>query len=341
MPTGAESLDVRVFPVRLSEKFAYSPRLGQELKSHAKNYDVIHMHSLFQFPQLAAFRVAQASRIPYVVSPRGALDPHMRIRGKLRKKIVDVIWQRRMLDRAACLHFTSPDEKQLVTDLQFASRTEVIPNGLDLARFTFPVSAEYVSQLRADLKLNGSPIIINHGRVTPKKGLPLLIDAMLLLRQRFPNAKLVLVGPDSRGHLSELKQYATARGLNDSIVCLGLRTGEELKALISMGDVWALPSYSENFGNAVVEALAMGIPTITTKHVNIAGQAKEEGALLISEQTPEAFANALISVLDDTSLQQTLRVNGLQFAKRYDWMDVGQRFLELYGTLINQARSPS
>lgn len=122
LPVGAEDLDVRLFPARWPYRLAFSAGLYSALGREASRYDVVHIHTLYLFPQFAAYRQAVRHGIPYVVAPLGSLDPYLRRRGRLRKAVVHVLWQRHMLSRASALHFRSEEEARLVADVAPAVR---------------------------------------------------------------------------------------------------------------------------------------------------------------------------------------------------------------------------
>ena len=98
---------MRLFAAQAPRRLAFAPAMYRALQDEARRYDVVHIHSLFLFPQFAAYRAAIAADVPYVVSPRGALDPYLRQRGRFVKAAADRLWQRSMLERAAALHVTS------------------------------------------------------------------------------------------------------------------------------------------------------------------------------------------------------------------------------------------
>ena len=135
LPSGAEELDVRLFPTRRPHSFAFSPELYRALAKATGGYDVVHIHSLFLFPQLAAYRQAVRQRVPYVVTPHGILDPYHRQHGRLRKQVTDVLWQRRLLEGASALHLTSDEEARLVADVAPAVPRVIASIGVHWPRF--------------------------------------------------------------------------------------------------------------------------------------------------------------------------------------------------------------
>ncbi|MEX0750235.1 MAG: glycosyltransferase, partial [Dehalococcoidia bacterium] len=103
LPDGADQLDVRLFRARWPYRLAFSPALGRAFDAAVPQYDAVHIHMLFTYPQFAAYRAARRHGVPYVVSPHGALDPHLRARSRAAKALTDRAWQRDMLENAAAL----------------------------------------------------------------------------------------------------------------------------------------------------------------------------------------------------------------------------------------------
>jgi len=331
MPLGAQELDIEVFPVNHPYRFVFSPKLQQAMYCHAAEYDVVHIHSLFLHPQYAAWRSVSRSSTPYVVSPHGALDPYLRTKSRIKKKVVDVLWQRKMLDEASALHLTTEDERTLVSDLRIAAPHEVIPIGIDTNAFSNP-SPDPAVRHRFLTESQG-PVILNHGRITAKKGLDILIAAFARIKRVHPYASLVLVGPDDEGLAAQLNIQARNLGVEDAVRFTGPLAGKELQATLSTADIWALPSHTENFGLAMVEAMAARCPVVTSPHVNIAVAAERDEAAVVANNTADEFAHAILQLIDAPSRRRRLGENAHCFALKYDWLAVGSQFIDLYDTI--------
>ena len=339
LPAGADALDIEWFPLRQPYRYLYSPAMRRALARRMGEFDLVHIHSLYTYPQYAAWRAAVDRRVPYVVSPRGTLDPYMRRRGRGRKWLVDSVWQRRMLDRAAALHLTSDEERRLLEDLRILSPHHVLPNGVNLATYAGTPSP----QSFRDRFLRGSsaPIVLNHGRIASKKGLDILIAAMAEVRRRIPDAHLVLVGPDDEGIASTLQSQADRLGLGQALTFPGVLTGDALQDALAAADIWALPSHTENFGMAVIEAMAAGRPVVTSPHVNIAGEAAAAGALVVADNTADAFATAIVALWQDAERRRLVSDRAVRFARRFDWAALGERYLAFYRSLVERDRLPA
>ena len=328
LPAGARNLDVRLFPARQPYRLAFSPALDRALAREAHGYDVVHIHSLFLFPQFAGFRRALRADRPYVVSPRGALDPWLRKRGRLRKAVTDITWQRRMLGRAELLHVTSQEEARLVADVAPAVPRVVVPNGIVWGRYqALPDPAAF---RRSHLGGHDGPTILNLGRLSHKKGLDVLIRAFAIVSREFADARLVIAGPDDEALTPPLVAIAAAEGVLANVSFVGMLTGEDKLGALAAADVWALPSHAENFGVAVVEALAAGLPVVISPAVNIAPEIAAFGAGSVCPQDPEQLAAELLRLLRDSAERARLGHRAREFARRFDWVTVAPQLRAMY-----------
>lgn len=331
LPVGAEDLDIRLLPARRPYRLAFSPALYRALGREVPRYDVVHIHSLFVFPQFAAYRQAVRHGIPYVVAPLGSLDPYLRRRGRLRKAVAHVLWQRGLLERASALHLRSEEEARLVADVAPAVRRVVVPNGIRCAEYQhLPSGREF---RRRYLGGDDEPVVMNLGRVSYKKGLDILIRAFALVIRDVPRCWLAIVGPDDEGLAPRLQALAEHEGVGSRVAFTGMLRGDDKLAALASADVWALPSHTENFGIVVVEALAVGLPTVISPAVNIAPDIAAADAGVICEPTPEAFAAEIVALLQDDGRRARLGARAREFAKRYDWAAVGPRLAEMYASV--------
>ncbi len=332
LPDGAGQLDVRLLPVRWPYRLAYSPALRQALKSEVARCDVIHIHMLFLHPPFAAYRETVRSGVPYVVSPCGALDPHLRRRSRAVKAVNNLLWHRAMLDRAAAIHYKTPEEAQLAAGLGFAAPTGVAPNGIRWDRFqTLPPAERFRWRY---LGGDEGPVVLYLGRLSHKKGLDILVRAFALVHGSTPDAWLVIAGPDDEGLTKPLENLARREGVADRVVFTGMLRGDDKLAALAAASVWALPSHTENFGVAVVEAMAAGLATVISPAVNLSSAVQSADAGVVADLTPGAFASAIAALLRDEARRDTLGERARVFARRYDWSAVAPRWAEMYERAI-------
>ena len=326
---GADEVFVRLFPVRRPYRLGRSPRLRQDLRRSVRGYDVVHIHSLYLDPQRAAAKEARRRGVPYIVSPHGALDPWLRRRGRVRKALAGLLWQRRMLQRAAALHFTTEDEARLAADVAPDVPRLVVPLGIDWKGF---------QELPPPMSFGGGPVVLSLGRIAAKKGLDLLIRAFAIASRRFERTRLVIAGPDDEGLRPGLEALAQREGVGEQVVFPGMLNGRDRLAALAAADVWALASHTENFGIAVMEALAAGVPTLISPAVNLAGEIERSGAGFVSETRPDEFARALTYLLEDEGRRRQYGQRGREFARRFDWHALAPRIVNMYEKVAGWAR---
>jgi glycosyltransferase involved in cell wall biosynthesis len=243
--------------------------------------------------------------------------------------MADVLWQRKMLDGAALLHYTTEAERDLAGDLALKARSAVIPLGIEFRAFATAVDYDFRRRLELG---EHDEIILFLGRISHKKGLELLISAMAEVRLRRPIAHLVIAGPDDEGLTEDLIRLAVQHGIADRVRFVGMLTGAERLAALQQCDVWILPSKSENFGIAVIEAMAAGAPVVLSPQVNLAAEAEAAGAALVVPRDSRRLASALGHLLDDAAARSSLADGGQRFARQYDWQELAPRLAEMYSS---------
>ncbi len=336
LPAGARDLDVHLFPAQWPYRLAYSSELCAALDAEMRHCDVLHVHSLFLYPQYAAYCAARAAHLPYVVSPRGALDPFLRQRGRAVKAAADVLWQRSMLRGAAALHVTSNEEARLTADVAPSVPRHVVSNGIRWDEYQSLGSG--AAFRRRHLGDSDDPLVMYLGRISHKKGLDVLIQAFATVLRDVPAARLAIVGPDDEGLAPRLVELARAEGVGERIVFTGMLRGDDKLDALAAADVWALPSHSENFGNAVAEALAAGRASVISPGVNIAPEIGAAVAAVVSPLSVEAFAREISALLRDDERRAALGERARAFARRYDWDVVGPRLAVMYESIVGDAR---
>ncbi len=326
-PAAAQACEVHVFPARAPRRMAYAPKLRRALASEVRNFDLIRVHGVYLYPNLAASSVARKANVPYLVTPHGALDPWLRRHGRMRKSVANVMWQNRMLRDAAAIHATTLLEAELLADVAPPSVTRhVVGNGVSVSAFrVLPPRGE----LRTRLGLAGDiPILLFLGRISQKKGIDILIRAVARLRPR--EVALVVAGPDDEGLTSHLGSLAQGLGVEDRVFFVGPQFGAQRLAALADADVWALPSHAENFGNAVVEAMAAGVPVIVSTEVNLAPEILAAGAGRVSSCDDAEIARHCAAILDSSSERDRLIAAGRAFAECYSWPRIASQLVNMF-----------
>lgn len=216
-----------------------------------KEIDIVHAHGLWTGAALAASQLASRGRKPLVISPHGMLEPWAFNHRRLKKALPWVLWERGVVANASLIQAMSQQEAEAVWGLGLPIPAAIHPVGLDL-RNVKP-RTPHAGRRRTCLFLS---------RLHPKKGLPILLEAWARLRPQ--GWDLTIAGPDDNDHRGQLEAMAVALGVNDTVTFYGPVYGDEKWYLFSTADLFILPSYSENFGIVVAEAMAAGLPVIAT-----------------------------------------------------------------------------
>jgi glycosyltransferase involved in cell wall biosynthesis len=338
LPPNADKLNYELFPVRWPQRLMYSPELAERLDEVVEDFDLVHIHSLWLHPQYAGQRAARRHDRPYIVSPHGALDPYLRQRGRARKAGTSLAWQNRMLKHAELIHVTTEDEQKLIADIAPAVPRAIVPNGLWIDRLS-PADADGERFRRRHMDGFEGPLVMFLGRLNFKKGVDVLIDAFAIATHKNRDAKLAIVGPDDEGLLAQLEAQVERLGVDERVIFTGALYGEDRTDALAAADIWALSSHSENFGIAVVEAMAAGAATVISPAVNLAPDVLAADAGLVAEQRPEPFAAALIELLTDEARRAQVAENGRVWVQRYDWSVVGPELLQMYERAASSKKS--
>jgi glycosyltransferase involved in cell wall biosynthesis len=319
-----DGVAVHYFPVRLRRLYD-SPEMGKVLEKTVGGFDVVHLHSVFLRPTALAARAAERTGTPYLVAPRGMLVPDLlRRRGRWRKALWIRLVERRTLERAAGLHVTSSLEAEEAARLGLPlPPVFLVPNGIEPEPYRpeIPVT-EAVRRL-----LDGARFFLFLGRLSWKKGLDRLIPALA----HTPGAVLAVAGNDEETIRPKLERLAAGSGVADRVIFLGPVDGNDKTALLHRAHALVLPSYSENFGNAVLESMAAGRPVVMTPEVGLADVVRESGAGLVVEGAPEALGAALRDLLADPERADAMGRRGAEEAvRRFGWGAVAEEMERAY-----------
>lgn len=290
--------------------------------------DLVHLHEFRSLLSAWALEPLQRAGIPYILSPHGGLPMLGR---SAYKRVFDAAFGRRLIDRAAALHAITPMEAAQYRVFGVdPNRIALIPNGIDAD--LVQIEAE-PAILRAELGIGlEQPMILFLARLNAIKGPDLLIEAFTLIAGEFPEAVLVLAGPDD-GMRDELRQRADALGIAQRLRWLGLIEGEARKvALYRAADLYVLPSRYEILGISALEALAQARPLILSDACGIAGPLEAAGAAVIaSVEDVESLAAALRHLLADPQAARQMGQRGQALAlAEYAWDGIADRWEVLY-----------
>ncbi len=321
----------------VSEAFKYSRRLADWLMTNVTDYDLVHIHAVFSHACLAAARACRRHGVPYIVRTIGNLDPWSLAQKTWRKKLFWHLGVKQMLRGAAAIHYTSRAEQQLAEAALGLQRGVVIPLGVDEALLQLaPATNSFLIQNPA---LTDSPYVLTLCRLHPKKNLETLIELFLRLtaRQELNNWKLVIAGEGEPEYVEQLKQMVKEAGGEARVLFAGWLQGEEKRGALRAASLFALPSYQENFGLSVVEAMACGVPVLITEGVNLADEVTAATAGWVVSFDKQEIETALHTALNDAS-ERAVRGQAARelVLRQYRWPAVGAQLARLYADICGQ-----
>lgn len=337
---GAETLAARVYEgvrvrylPRVPPRWLWNARgLRRVLADEIARADVVHIHGLWHLPGWTAARLSRRAGAPYVVSPRGMLEPEALAIHRWRKRLAFSLIEEPNLTSAALLHATSAREAATLERHAFGPPVVMAPNGVDLDSL---VSADPQATLSAFGIPKNVPLVLYLGRIHPIKRLDLLAEAMARLRAR--NVHLVIAGPDEEGYRRAVEPLFDRAGV--PVTWTGPVDTRQKAALLAAARVLVLCSNAESFGLSVAEAMAAGVPVVVTESCGWP-DVESAGTGRLVPQSPDAMAFALDEILGDRQLALAMGARGRALvASRYTWAAAASALADRYRELAAARRS--
>jgi glycosyltransferase involved in cell wall biosynthesis len=333
IPVVEDRVAYHFFP-RQTRFYGVSWPLSRWLARHVRDYDLVHVHALFSFAAVPAAYWAALAGVPYVVRPLGTLNRWgMEHRRPWLKRLSFATIERRILRGAARIHYTSEQEQIEVVDLGVNRCQAMVPLGIDLTPFAeLPPRGWLRERVPGSA---GRPVALFLSRLDAKKGLDLLLAGFARARSRRPDLVLVIAGSGEPGFEQGVRRDATRLGLGDNVYWAGFLSDKEKLAALADADIFVLPSYSENFGVAVVEAMAAGLPVVISDRVGIHREVAAARAGLVVPCEPEAVAEAVLQLTLDAGLRDALGTRGRELARsRFSLEAMTDGLIEMYSEVL-------
>lgn len=330
LPPGTRDVDgvpVTYFPAPAVSQAFLAPAMAAALARRVREFDVVHTHMLWAFPGIVASRIARLAGVPYVVTPHGSLDPWSLSQRRRLKQLFLLASERATLRRAARVHYTADAERaNAPADLRDLP-SAIVPNVIA------PSDAP-----RAD---GGTDVVIL-GRIHVMKGFDVLVPAFRDVVARRPEARLVIAGPDEGGYRAEVERMIAAAGIGGAVTFTGHLDARARDALLARCALLVQPSYRENFGMAVAEAMAQGVPVVVSDRVNICDDIRAAEAGLVVPREAPAVAGAIATLLGDAGLRARMGEAGRRLVRaRYAPAVVGPALRAVYEAAQAARRSPN
>lgn len=332
-PVWREGVEVRYFPIQTPRFWGTSLPLARALRRKVPASDLVHIHSLYLFHNLVAGHWCRRFAVPYLVRPHGTLDPFIYWRHRRRKRLMEHLFEHRNIRQAAALHFTTAAEAKLAAPFTFQTPGLVVPLGINFEEFA--VLPELSKFRCRHPEIGDKHIILFFGRINFKKGLDILAQAFGAVARRRQDVHLVIAGPDNEGWGGRVRTWLGEEGVLDRTTFTGMLLGLEKLAVLRDASLFVLPSYSENFGLAVIEAMAAGLPVIISDQVNIWREVQAGGAGRVIPVDPAALAAQILDLLDKPETAGRMGQEGrLLVQERFQWNGIARSLAAAYERII-------
>lgn len=309
----------------------FAPALGRQLTARAGEFDLVHLHMLWTAAGIAAARHCRIAGIPYVITLHGALNTWALRQRHLEKRLFLAMAERRNLEAASLLHFTTRAERDDAPAWARERPAVVIPDVVDAEPFLRIGAAEERARSFEILLLS---------RIHPVKGFDVLVPAMKRVRALEPRARLTIAGPDEGGHRAEVERLVAEAGLREAVTFTGLLDAEARARALSRAALLVAPSHQENFGMSVAEGMAAGLPVVVSDRVNLSSDVMRAGAGEVVGLDAEALAGALLNMLADPERRAEMGAAGRRLvAGQFSAPAVGGALREAYASVL--ARRPA
>jgi glycosyltransferase involved in cell wall biosynthesis len=304
--------------------------LGGPVTSRMSNLiqsaDIVHIHGLWREPSSVVARLVASAGKPYVISAHGMLEHWALNHKRLRKRFYGAFVEKPTLKRARCLHALTAAELLDYRRYGLSAPVAVIPNGV-----TVPSETDPEIFLRQYPQLRGRRLLLYLGRIHPKKGVDLLCRAWAQVAPSLPDAHLVLAGPDSDGTLEVIRGLVVKFGIQSQVTITGMLSGTSKWSALAAADVFVLPSHSEGFSAAVLEALGVGLPVIITRQCNFPEVAASGCGWVIEPDVAELSGAIGLCLRTPAAELALFGRRGQELARsKFNWQTIAQAMLTVY-----------
>jgi glycosyltransferase involved in cell wall biosynthesis len=338
-PTLYRGVQTHFFRRDRSEAFKFSRSLARWLDENVAQYDIVHIHAVFSHATYAAAQACLRRRVPYIVRPLGTLEPWSMQQKRPRKMLAWHLLFRRVLRKAAAVHYTTAQEQELTEQSLNLSKGITIPNGVNEALLAIEPTGKFREQ-------HGIPahamVVLCLSRLHPKKGIDLLLEAFLDLRTqgKLEPWHLVIAGDGESGYVGRLRGIIQEMAAEAFVHWPGWLEGESKFAALAEANLFVLNSFQENFGIGAVEAMACGTPVLLSRQVGLAADVTEHGAGWIVDLQQGGLRDGLLEATADAAEARRRGANARRLvADRFTWPRISAQLQSLYESLLANSES--
>jgi glycosyltransferase involved in cell wall biosynthesis len=332
-----DGYQIRYFNCSPFRRYKFSLDLLQWLSQNTKDYDLAHIHALFSPVSSTAATVARARQLPYILRPLGTLDPADLQKKKQLKRLYASCIEAANLRGAAAVHFTSDQEAKISERFGAVTQDWVMPLGVDLPTTTLSKSdSRAYLQQQFGIPID-RPLVLFMSRIDLKKGLDLLLPALEQLAAENTQFHFVLAGanPQDPQYENQIRAQIQASPLANCTTWTGFVSGELKTQLLQAADLFVLPSYYENFGIAVAEAMLAGVPVVISDQVHIWREIAQAEAGWVCGCTVSELTAQLRAALQNAATREQCGRNARSHAlTHYSWQAIAQQMIQAYRSIL-------
>lgn len=318
------------------KKAFYSRGLSKKLKETVKDYDLVHVSALWQWFQLSVYATCKSNSKPYIASTHGSLSPWAWEVSVTKKRLWWHFFGRRSLKNASAIHFTNQEERFksfIAASLLKEIPSFVVQNGIEVRK------QNEFNNIRENLKISDDRFVLLFvGRIHRVKGIHIILDALKKINDK--RFLFLIVGHrEDKGYAQQLIKLS--EGLSDKVIFHDAVPKENVWDFYYSSDLFVLPSYSENFSNVTVEAMACGLPVLISKNVGIWREVESDGTGVVVNQNADEIANILIKLSEDTATLQKMSKNAKKSVEnRFKIDHLASLMLKAYEDILMNRKSP-
>jgi glycosyltransferase involved in cell wall biosynthesis len=307
-----------------------STAIERWIKRRGGDWDVIHIHNIWDPPVRAGAAAARAAGIPYVIVPHASLDPwgmKQSFAKAAKKQLALALQMRSLIDSATFLHALNDEEVRGISLMGFRSPQEVVANGIFASEFeSLPAKGVFRA---AHPTIGDRPFVLFLSRLHFKKGLDYLVESFARAAARVEDLQLVVAGPDDGG-LAAMRGDVLERGLSSRVHITGPLYGELKHAALVDADMFCLPSRMEGFSIAILEALACGCPVVISRQCNFPEVAANDAGI-VTELDSAEIGDQLATLAIDPAIRARLAVNGRRLVhEQFTWPAIARKMRNAY-----------
>jgi poly(glycerol-phosphate) alpha-glucosyltransferase len=319
----------------------FTPFLKAWLRKNGRRpFDIVHLQGIWQYNSSIVAQWSKKRGIPYLISPRGSFNPDALQFSRWKKYIAKKLYVQKVLSNASCFHALTQKEYEAIRKYGLTQPVCIIPNGINIPN---PRNVRTIARKKAILeKLNGKKICLFLGRLHPIKGLEDLLKAWAKLSELNGDWILVLAGPSDGGYQSELEKLINRLNLYKTVFLPGSQYGPDKAQWFQSASLFVLPSKSEGFAMAVLEALSYKLPVLLTDTCNFP-EIETNKAGIVTDPSVDGLTEGLYKIMNmPDSQRQEMGLRGYNLVKEhYTWQSITNQLIDVYRWILGLSDKPS